>query len=285
MSATRPLRLALCNEVLRDRPFAEQCRLAAAIGCNALELAPFTLAADPATLDDAEAARLRAIAADHGLAISGLHWLLVAPAGLSLATPDAALHGRTVAFLAHLIRFAHACGAAVLVHGSPQQRSPLPGQDLADALARCEDGWAQLAGAAQDAGVVYCIEPLSRAETPVLNTVAEAAAVVDRIGSPALRTMFDLSAASQGESEPVEQVLARHLASGHVAHVQLNDRNRRGPGQGDTPVAPVLRVLRDAGYAGWISLEPFDYHPEPLACAAASAAHVRGAWEALEAQT
>jgi D-psicose/D-tagatose/L-ribulose 3-epimerase len=33
--------------------------------------------------------------------------------------------------------------------------------------------------------------------------------------------------------------------------VQLNDRNRRGPGQGDTDQAPVLRVLRDAGYTGW----------------------------------
>jgi D-psicose/D-tagatose/L-ribulose 3-epimerase len=275
------MKLALCNEVLRERAFVEQCRLAAALGYRALELAPFTLANDPSTLDDAEAGRLRAVAADHGLVISSLHWLLVQPEGLSLATPDAALHARTVAFLLHLIRFARACGAAVLVHGSPRQRSPLPGQDLADALARCEDGWSQLAGAAQDAGVVYCIEPLSRAETPVLNTVAEAAAVVDRIGSPALRTMFDLSAASQTETEPVESVLARHLASGHVAHVQLNDRNRRGPGQGDTPVAPVLRVLRDARYAGWIAIEPFDYQPDPLACAAASAGHVRGAWEAL----
>jgi D-psicose/D-tagatose/L-ribulose 3-epimerase len=115
----------------------------------------------------------------------------------------------------------------------------------------------------------------------VLNTLAAAAAIVDRIGSPALRTMFDLSAAAQAETEPVERVLARHLASGHVAHVQLNDRNRRGPGQGDTPVAPVLRVLREARYAGWIAIEPFDYHPEPLACAAASVGYVRGAWEAV----
>jgi D-psicose/D-tagatose/L-ribulose 3-epimerase len=275
------MKLALCNEVLRHLPFDAQCRLAAALGYTALELAPFTLAADPSTLDDAEAIRLRTIAAAHGLAISSLHWLLVQPQGLSLATPDAALHARTVAFLTHLIRFARTCGAQVLVHGSPQQRSPMPGQSVADALARCEDGWARLATAAQDCGVVYCIEPLSRTETPVLNTVAEAAAVVDRIGSPALRTMFDLSAASQSEAGPVEPVLAAHLASGHIAHVQLNDRNRRGPGQGDTPVAPVLRVLRDAGYTGWIAVEPFDYHPEPLACAAVSAGHVRGAWEAL----
>ncbi len=276
------MKLALCNEVLRDRPFAEQCRLAAAIGCTGLELAPFTLAEDPSTLSEADGEQLRRFTADHGLAIASLHWLLVAPAGLSLATPDAALHTRTVTFLGHLVRFARACGAQVLVHGSPQQRSPAPGQNVADALARCEDGWAQLAHVAQDAGVVYCIEPLSRAETPVLNTVAEAAAVVDRIGSPALRTMFDLSAASQSETQDPAQVLARFLASGHIAHVQLNDRNRRGPGQGDTPVAPVLRVLQAQGYRGWVALEPFVYEPEPLACAAASAAHVRGVWEALQ---
>lgn len=281
MNASPVLRLALCNEVLRHLPFEAQCAAAAALGCTGLELAPFTLAADPSTLDEAQAARVRRIAADHGLEISSLHWLLVQPEGLSLSTPDPALHAQTIGFLAHLIRFASACGAGVLVHGSPKQRSPWPGQTAADALARCEQAWAQLAAVAQAQGVVYCIEPLSRAETPVLNTVAEAAAVVDRIGSPALRTMFDLSAAAQTETLPLAQVLRQHLSSGHIAHVQLNDRNRRGPGQGDTPVAPVLRVLREAGYAGWMALEPFDYHPEPIACAAASAGHVRGIWEAL----
>jgi D-psicose/D-tagatose/L-ribulose 3-epimerase len=276
------MKLALCNEVLRDRPYAEQCRQAAAIGCTGLELAPFTLADDPSALTEADGERLRHVAADHGLAIASLHWLLVAPAGLSLATADTALHARTVAFLGQLVRFARACGAQVLVHGSPQQRSPAPGQSVADALARCEQAWAQLADVARDAGVVYCIEPLSRAETPVLNTVAEAAAVVDRIGSPALRTMFDLSAASQSETHDPAEVLARFLASGHIAHVQLNDRNRRGPGQGDTPVAPVLRVLHAQGWRGWVALEPFVYEPDALSCAAASAAYVRGVWEALQ---
>ena len=276
------MRLALCNEVLRERPFAEQCRLAAALGYAALELAPFTLAADPSALTEADGRRLQGIAAEHGLAICSLHWLLVQPPGLSLATPDTALHARTVDVLRRLIAFARACGVGVLVHGSPRQRSPLPGQRVADALARCEAGWARLADAARAAGVVYCIEPLARRETPVLNTAAEAAAVVDRIGSPALRMVFDLCAASAEETEPVERVLARHLASGHVAHVQLNDRNGRGPGQGDTPIVPVLRVLHQAGYAGWVALEPFDYQPEPLACAAVSIGHVRGAWAALQ---
>ena len=275
------MKLALCNEVLRHLPFEAQCRVAAALGCSGLELAPFTLADDPSTLGESDARRLRSIAADHGLVIASLHWLMVKPEGLSISSADPALHARSVAFLEHLIGFAAACGAAVLVHGSPQQRSPAPGQSIADALARSVAAWAALAPAAERHRIVYCVEPLARAETPVLNTVAEAAALVDRIGSPALRTMFDLSAASQSESAAPAEVLARFIASGHIAHVQLNDRNRRGPGQGDTPVAPVLRALHGAGYRGWVALEPFDYHPDPLACAAASAGYVRGIWEAI----
>ena len=276
------LKLSLCNEVLQPLPFARQCALAASQGYTGLELAPFTLADDPSTLDDAAARRFRATAHDHGLAISSLHWLLVKPAGLSLVTTDAALRQRTLELLKRLIGFAAACGAPVLVHGSPAQRSPGAGQTVEDAQARLEDALAQLTPHAATAGVVYCLEPLSPVETPVVNTVAQAAAIVDRIGSPALRTMLDVSAASQAETEPVHEVLARFLASGHIAHVQLNDRNRRGPGQGDTDQAPVLRVLRDAGYTGWMAVEPFEYVPDGPACAASSADHVRGIWKALQ---
>ncbi len=275
------MKLALCNEVIADRSFEQQCAAAAAIGCTGLELAPFTLAADPFTLDETQAVRLAGIARAQGLAISSLHWLLKAPAGLSIATADTAVRQRTLDLMQRLVVFAAACGAPVLVHGSPAQRSPAVGQTLADAQARCEAAWAQIAPMAAQHGVLYCIEPLSRAETPVVNTLEQAAAVVDRIGSPALRTMFDLSAASQTETEPVHELLARYLASGHIAHVQLNDRNRRGPGQGDTPVAPVLRVLHQARWQGWMALEPFDYHPDPMTCAALSAAYVRGVLEGL----
>ena len=275
------MKLSLCNEVLQPLAFDAQCALAAAQGYTGLEIAPFTLTDDPFTLDDAAARRVRATAQSHGLAVSSLHWLLVKPTGLSLVTHDTALRRRTLDLLTRLIGFAANCGAQVLVHGSPAQRSPGAGQTVPDAHARLEDALAALAPHAEQAGVVYCLEPLSPVETPVINTVAQAAAVVDRIGSPALRTMLDVSAASQAESEPVHEVLARYLASGHIAHVQLNDRNRRGPGQGDTDQAPVLRVLRDAGYGGWMAVEPFEYVPDGPGCADFSARHVRTTWEAL----
>jgi len=276
------MKLSLCNEVLRHLAFEEQCRVAAALGYAGLELAPFTLAADPSTLDERHARHTAAVAAEHGLAVSSLHWLLVQPEGLSLSTPDAALHARTVDFLRHLIDYAAACGASVLVHGSPKQRSPARGQSVEDALDRVVAGWQALAPHAQAAGVVYCIEPLGPFETPVLNTLAQAAAVVERIGSPALCTMLDLSAATLAEREDPVTLVRRHVPAGHIAHVQLNDRNRRGPGQGDTPVLPVLRALRETGYDGWLAMEPFDYHPDAVGCAAFSAGYVRGLLQALD---
>ncbi len=267
------MKLALCNEVLRHLPFEQQCTRAAALGCDGLEIAPFTL---PPDFSDAAGQALRTTAAAHGLQIASLHWLMVAPPGLSIATADADLHQRSVAHLAQLVRFAAACGAQVLVHGSPQQRTPAPGQSHADALARCTAAWSELAGHAEDAGLVYCIEPLAPFETSVINTVAQAAAVVDTIDSTALKTMLDLSAASHAETDDAATLLQRWLPSGHIAHVQLNDHNRRGPGQGQTPVQPALQVLQALGYTGWLAIEPFEYVPDADSCAAFSVGHVRG---------
>lgn len=275
------MKLALCNEVLQPLAFEQQCVLAAQLGYDALELAPFTLAQDPQTLNGAISHHLLRTAQSHGLCISSLHWLLVKPDGLSLVTRDAALRQRTIDLLRRLIDFAGHCGATVLVHGSPKQRSPEPGQSVLDATFRLEEALAELAPRALDAGVTYCLEPLSPFETPVINTVAEAAAMVDRIGSPALRTMLDVSAASHSETQPVHAVLAQYLASGHIAHVQVNDKNRRGPGQGNTMQGTVLQVLRDADYSGWVAVEPFEYLPDGPGCAAFSAGFVRGLWSEL----
>jgi D-psicose/D-tagatose/L-ribulose 3-epimerase len=129
-------KLALCNEVLAPWGFAEQCAYAAKLGYRALEVAPYTLADDPGTITDAQARQWAAIAHDHGLAISGLHWLLVAPKGLSISHPDAAVHSRTLSVIDRLVDLCVQLGGNYLVHGSPAQRNPQPGQSQADALAR-----------------------------------------------------------------------------------------------------------------------------------------------------
>src|SRR3546814_11740974 len=89
------MRIALCNEVLRDLPFARQCAYAAGPGYDGLEIAPFTLADDPRTLTERQIAEPRSLAADNGITITGLHWLLLAPDGLSITDADPAVRAPT----------------------------------------------------------------------------------------------------------------------------------------------------------------------------------------------
>lgn len=270
------MKLALCNEVLREKDFAAQCAFAAALGYDGLEVAPFTLSADPANIDASERAKLRRISADAGIAITGLHWLLVTPEGLSITTPDADLHRRTVAHMEAMAQLCADLGGTVLVHGSPKQRATEPGDNPADARARATDAFAAAARVAERAGVTYCLEPLARNETDFINTVAEAVEVVKQISSPAFKTMIDTSAAGQAEDSSVPDLIGKWLPSGHIAHVQLNDTNRKAPGQGSDDFAAIMTALRETGYDGVAAVEPFVYEPDGAACAAWAAGYLRG---------
>jgi D-psicose/D-tagatose/L-ribulose 3-epimerase len=271
---------AICNELFEGWDFGRVCRLVKAIGYDGLEVAPFTLAPNPLELGDAQARDFARIAGDHGLAITGLHWLLVAPAGLSMVSADAALRRQTAAAMVRMVELCAAMGGRYLVHGSPKQRSVPPGESREVALERAHECLAQAAQAAARHGVVYCIEPLSRAETDLINTVAEAVQLVDAIGSPAFKTMIDCSAAGQTEAEPVAELIARWWPSGKLAHVQVNDPNRRGPGEGEMRFAPILAALKAVGYRGALAVEPFDYVPDGPGCAARAIGYLRGLLEA-----
>lgn len=277
------MRISLCNEVIRELDFAEQCNFAGSLGYDGLEIAPFTLADQPHRLPAARRKELAAIAADHNIAITGLHWLLLAPDGLSITSPDDAVRARTLDVMRGLIELCAELGGRVLVHGSPKQRAVAPGDAEGAALARASDCFARVAGDAEQAGVVYCIEPLARADTQIVNAVAEAAVIVDEIGSPAVRTMIDCCAAGQSEAAPPEALIDRWLPSGHIAHVHLNDPNRKGPGQGDMAFAPVLRALARNRYDGVCGVEPFVYEPDGPTSAARAIGYVRGLMEPVAA--
>jgi sugar phosphate isomerase/epimerase len=276
------MRFSLCNEVVRDLPFAAQCALAAALGYDGIELAPFTLGEELHRLPSSDITALRRAAADAGIAITSLHWLLVAPAGLSITSEDAAARARTLDVIARLVTLAAELGATHLVHGSPAQRVLPAGTEREAARARGIEAFAFAGERARDAGVIYCIEPLDRSQTEFVNTIEEAAAIVHAIGNPALRTMLDTCSAANTETETLDALVARWLPTGLIAHVHLNDANRRAPGQGAVLFGPVLAALRAQGYAGTAAIEPFEYVPDGPTCAARAIGYLRGL---LETQT
>jgi sugar phosphate isomerase/epimerase len=272
------MKLALCNEVLGDYSLEQQCELTAALGYQGLELAPYTLDDTPHRLSTEERRGIRRTIEASGLVVSSLHWLLVKPQDLSITSADEGVRAKTREVMCRLVSLCADLGGTVLVHGSPKQRW-LP-DDPGEAVSA--HGWAleafAAAGeAAQACGVTYCIEALAPPYANFITTVAEAAAIVDEIGSPALRTMIDLGAARANPAEaPVEEVIERWLPSGHVAHIQLRDRSRRGPGQGDDLFRGPLDALDRHGYRGWIAVEPIELEPDGLATAAYCAGYVKG---------
>jgi D-psicose/D-tagatose/L-ribulose 3-epimerase len=275
------MRIALCNEVLRDLPIDEQARLAAALGYDGLEIAPFTLDADePHRVSSETVKAVRRAVADSGIVVSGLHWLLVAPPGLSITSADPQVRDKTREVMRGLVRLCADLGGRYLVHGSPGQRRLDPGAE-ADGRARALDFLGEAARAAEAANVTYILEPLSPDQTNFVTSVAEAAEIVAEIGSPALRTMVDCSSAGSSERAPIPDLLDRYLPGGPVAHVHFNDPNRRGPGQGDLDFAPIVGALKRLSYAGWVGVEPFDYVPDGPAAAARAIGYIAGLRAAL----
>lgn len=275
------MKLALCNEVIAGMPFERQCVFAAALGYDGLELAPFTVGgAEPHAMGAARLRELRKAAQDAGIAIDGLHWLLVKPEGLSITTDDAEVRRKTIEVMTRLIGQCAELGGRYLVHGSPAQRRLPERAGAEEAKKRGIDAFAAIARAAEAAGVTYCVEALAPPAANFVTRIDEAAAIVRQIDSKAVRTMIDCSATGS-VGEDIVAVADKWLPTGLIAHIQVNDRNRRGPGQGEDRFAGFFAALRRHGYDKVVAVEPFDYVPDGPAAAARAIGYMRGILEAL----
>jgi sugar phosphate isomerase/epimerase len=268
------MRYAICNELFQDWPLADVFRFVAEAGYDAVELAPFTLAASIWELPAERRREIASLARAHGLAVAGLHWLLVGPPGLHVSHPDSAVRARTVAYLEELIRACADLGGQVLVFGSPKQRDVLPGVTRDEATKLALSTFAACGQAAERAGVVFCLEALPAVDTSFMNTTAEVIELVRRLDSPSVRMILDVKSMCS-EPTPIPELV--RLAAPYLAHFHANDANRRGPGFGEVDFAPIFGALREVSYQGCVSVEVFDYSPSPEVIARESLQYMRKA--------
>ncbi|MFM8953886.1 MAG: sugar phosphate isomerase/epimerase family protein [Planctomycetaceae bacterium] len=267
-----PFRYAICNELFGNWPLAKACDAAAACGYTGLEVAPFTLAPLVTELSSLQRGEIRRTIARAGLECVGLHWLLAQTEGLHVAHPDPEVRRRTVDYLAELARLCHELGGRVLVFGSPKQRSLLPGVSQATAEDHIHEVFSKLVPVLETTDTVVAIEPLSPDETDVLTTAADTCRMIDRIGSPHVRLHLDVKAMAS-EATPIPDII--HASARHLEHFHANDENLQGPGFGTVEFLPIFRALDDIRYAGWVSVEVFDYAPGPERLARDSIDHMR----------
>ncbi len=254
------MKFAICNETYQGWEFEPTCAHVAETGYDGIEIAPFTLKDDPRDLTVDDAHQFHEKAKRAGLEIIGLHWLLVKPGWLHLTTPDDLLRKDTVKFAKHLSEICAAMGGKIMVWGSPFQRNTEPDWDYEDSFNRAADVLAQAADHANDLGVTIAMEPLARKETNFLTTAAETVRLIEKVDSPGLRLHLDVKAMSD-EEMPIPDIIREN--HGHIAHFHANDPNLRGPGFGEVKFEPIAAALKEVGYDGYVSVEVFDYTPDP----------------------
>jgi sugar phosphate isomerase/epimerase len=254
------MRYAICNETFGDWPHDRVCRYVADLGYQGLEIAPFTLAPRVTDVTAERRREVRGQAEDCGLRIIGLHWLLARTEGLHLNSADAAVRRRTAEYIVELARCCRDLGGFVLVFGSPAQRRRPPGASKAQAADYALDTLKQAQSALVDCGVVLALEPLSPPDADFLNTAAETVELLDRLDAPCFRLHLDVKAMST-EDVATPELIRRHVS--RLEHFHANDPNLRGPGFGATDFKPIQAALRESGYPGWVSVEVFDYSPDP----------------------
>jgi sugar phosphate isomerase/epimerase len=238
------MKFAICNETFPDWSFEKACRFARECGYTGLEVAPFTLAKYATEVGAARRAELRKTAADAGLEIIGLHWLLAQTEGFYLTTPDSAVRTATAEYLCELVRLCADLGGHMMVLGSPKQRNLLPGVS----------------------------HELGPEEGDFLRTADLGVELMRMVDSPHCRLHLDVKAMST-EPTPIVEILRKHQAS--MAHFHANDPNRRGPGMGEVDFVPIFETLREIRYHGWVSVEVFDYTPGPECLALESIRYMR----------
>jgi len=270
---------ACCNELYEHLPVVEGFRALRSIGYDAVEVAPYTFGHPVFPRALAEAPAARAAAESMGLRVLGLHWLFARTEGLHVHHPDAAVRQAAREHLLRCTDLCRALGGEILVMGSPPARAMLAGERWEEAVKRTRDFFAALMPEAEARDVTVAFEPLARHTSTFINTAAEGLALMRGVRHPRFMLNLDTGALTDEGRPPAETI--RELAAeapGAIAHVQVNDPNRLGPGMGALEFAPIRDALAGAGYAGWLSVEAFDFTPGPERIARESLAHLREVW-------
>jgi len=250
----------------------EAMSFAAKAGYDAIEIAPFTIANHVTEISKEQRQEIREAAARAGIAVAGIHWVLMKTEGMHVTHPDSAVRERTAKYICELVEFCADVGGHIIVFGSPKQRSLLEGvtpeQGWDWAMKTFEPGVAR----ALNRGITICLEPLTPAETNFINTAEQAIKFVKHFRSPSFKIILDVKAMCS-EAKPIPQLIAESRP--WFAHFHANDKNLKGPGFGEIDFKPIADALKAARYNGYVSVEVFNFEEGPEAIATRSIQYLK----------
>jgi sugar phosphate isomerase/epimerase len=170
--------------------------------------------------------------------------------GLTLTDPSATRRAEALDFVKRMIDLGGRLGAPAIL-GSMQGKSGgfvSRGQAL-DWLAAALQ---ETASTAANHGVPFLYEPLNRYETNLINRQADALAFLnerDISNCLILADLFHMNIEERNSTAALRAIAPR------LGHIHFADSNREAIGHGHIDPAPVLAVLREISYQGYLSAE------------------------------
>jgi sugar phosphate isomerase/epimerase len=236
------MRFAYNTLVYGDEPIEQGIARLARYGYDGVELV-----GDPARLDAGAIVEQLAAHDIRASSICGLYG-----PETDLVSSDAAIRRAAVDYVRSCVDFAATVGAEVISLTPTACMKIRPETDLATEWAWAVEGVRAAGEYAGEHGVRLAVEPWNRYENYLVNRVEQSAALVDAVGLPSVGCMVDTFHMA---IEEVSSVDAIRLAGDRLYHVHFADSNRAAPGRGHTDFAPIVAVLEELGYDGYVSFE------------------------------
>lgn len=114
------------------------------------------------------------------------------------------------------------------------------------------DALSQLGARAEAEGVELYLEPLNRYEDFMVNKLADAAALIEAVGSDAVRIVADTYHMNIEEQDMAK---AFQDVAPYIGHVQASDSNRLEPGAGHIDWALFGATMKSIGYTAPVAVE------------------------------
>lgn len=267
------MKLACCNELFGNTALHADFDAIMRAGYKAVEIAPFTIWRDVRQISSEQRQYTKDCTENLGLKVVGLHWLLAQTEGFHVNHPDAKIRKSTTNYMIDLVKFCHDIGGKIMVWGSPKQRDVLDEVNYEIAWSWAVASIREVAKAAYDHGISFCVEPLSPDQTNFLTSASDAVRFIQEVDHPACRLILDCYS-MRTETKPRGELIREHAR--YLDHVHANDLDKRGPGMCENGIdfVEVFAALRDINYDGFVSVEPFVYEPSPSIIAKESIEHL-----------
>jgi D-psicose/D-tagatose/L-ribulose 3-epimerase len=227
-------------------PFVEKARKT---GFEILEVRAQKIA----RMSKAELDALKGAAADAGLELT---YSIGMTEDMDMVSEDASVRKNGVTLLQSLCRNMKHMGGKIMagINYSSWPRKLLPGEDKKAATDRAIEGVREAIKAAEDCGVIFCLEVVNRFEHFIMNTAAEGIAFAKRVESPNCKILLDTFHMNIEEDSFRDSILE---SKGWLGHFHLGETNRRPPGFGRMPWPEIFGALREIDYQGAVVMEPF----------------------------